>query len=376
MSTENLEAVVQKIQTEQDAQNPVPQNTLKSKAYAKIAKETMAERELAKKEVVAEKIEEAPAKEVAPEVVKAEKVEPIKAEQKPKESVQEVEKTVDKYDDIRAILNDEEVGQKDEKKSKDEKTSNPIELDSIYSNPLIEAVVAAVRNGETDLSKIAKNIGLIDANEMTIEDLVTLKAKEKGFEGEELDDAIAEELDYIEGLTRIGKKDIEQSLRAEYKNKSGDKLKSYTENINKAQQEQQQHFQKITDTADTELRQTLAELEGKKRLHMQFDKKMIEEIEKVAPLYTPPILDENGNTIGLNVQEGIDMAILRVYQKIIVKNVAASARQMGYDEAMQEVHRPNANDSSSSASPSTKEEDKGDMARDYYANKHKKKTTF
>lgn len=216
-----------------------------------------------------------------------------------------------------------------------------IPIDPVYEHPLVKAIAESVKNGITDISQIVKSLGVIpDAQALSIADLYREKAVSLGIDGDQLETAVAQQLDYFENLTPIQKIEEERKLRSSIEEKTKEKLVQYTNNVTASQQQEQERLAKIAESANETLRQTISQKVGKLHNSLRIDENMAKALQEVAPLYAMPILD-NGKVVGYDVEKGFDLAVYAMYGKEMQRSLYNYARQQGYDEAIQDKLRPN-----------------------------------
>lgn len=100
-------------------------------------------------------------------------------------------------------------------KKLDEYNALAEKLKQYESNPLLKAMDVGA-----DLKEIAKKIIGVDASKMTVEQLYEAKLKQEfGLEGQDLSEAVAEEVAALEGKSKLEKLRIEKELRSEVESK-------------------------------------------------------------------------------------------------------------------------------------------------------------
>lgn len=272
---------------------------------------------------------------------------------------------LDDYEkDFISFLNDDEASyeetglrgeapdEREEKKKYQEIESKLQEYETTLSDPLIAAFAEFVKSGNTDVNEFAKQVGEFSVGEMDIEDMYRARAVEMGFEGDDLDDAVMEQLDKYNSMTRLERKDEENKLKSLYKSQSAERLKSFTEKITNQKLEEQQRMNEIASKADKELDEVLNKMKGQRWKSLLIDESMANNIKETIPAMAPLMaqLDDKNRLTGFDVKEGIEMAIWKLYGKQLLKSTFDIGRTAGFDEAMKERIRPSST-TGSSASP-------------------------
>lgn len=310
---------------------------------------------------------------------KKSKQEPVQAEQQeqaPVETEKEAkvvemnqerdEHSLDDYEkDFISFLNDdeetsfEETGlrgeapdERDERRKYQEIETKLQEYENTLNDPLIAAFAEFVKSGKTDVAEFAKQVGDLSVGEMDIEDMYRARAVEMGFEGDDLDDAVMEQLDKYNSMTRLERKDEETKLKSIYKSQSAERLKSFTEKMSNEKQAEQQRMNEIASKADKELDEVLNKMKGQRWKSLLIDESMANNIKETIPAMAPLMaqLDEKNRLTGFDVKEGIEMAIWKLYGKQLLKSTFDIGRTAGFDEAMKDRIRPTTT-TGTSASP-------------------------
>lgn len=249
-------------------------------------------------------------------------------------------------------LRGEAPDEREEKKKYQEIESKLQEYENTLNDPLIAAFAEFVKSGNTDVNEFAKQVGDLSVGEMDIEDMYRARAVEMGFDGDDLDDAVMEQLDKYNSMTRLERKDEENKLKSLYKSQSAERLKSFTEKITNQKQAEQQRMNEIASHADKELDEVLNKMKGQRWKSLLIDESMANNIKETIPAMAPLMaqLDDNNRLTGFDVKEGIEMAIWKLYGKQLLKSTFDIGRTAGFDEAMKDRLRPSST-TGSSASP-------------------------
>jgi hypothetical protein len=228
------------------------------------------------------------------------------------------------------------------KKKYEELETKVKDYESILEDPLVSAFAEFIKSGNTDVNEFAKQVGALNFGELSMEDMYRMRAQEMGFEGEELEDAVFEQMDKFNSMTRLEKKDEENKLRSAYKSQSAERLKSFTERTANERNAEQQRVNKIIEAADTELDEVLNKMKGQRWKSLVIDESMANTIRETIPALAPLMgkFDQNQKLIGLDVKEGIEMAIWKLYGKQLLKSTYDIGRTSGFDEAMKDRIRP------------------------------------
>lgn len=230
------------------------------------------------------------------------------------------------------------------KKKYEELEAKLQEQEQILNDPLVSAFAEFVKSGNTDVAEFAKQVGSLNVGEMDVESMYRMRAQEMGFEGDELEDAVMEQLDKFNTMTRLEKKDEETKLRSIYKSQSAERLKSFTERIANERQAEQQRVAKVVESAESELDQVLDKMKGQRWKSLLIDESMAKTIREAIPAFAPLMgkFDENQKLVGFDVKDGIEMAIWKLYGKQLLKSTFDIGRTAGFDEAMKDRVRPTA----------------------------------
>jgi len=225
------------------------------------------------------------------------------------------------------------------------------DYEKILSDPLVSAFTEFIKSGNTDVSEFAKQVGSLNVGELDIESMYRMRAQEMGFDGEELEDAVMEQLDKFNSMTRLERKDEETKLRSTYKSQSAERLKSFTERMANERVEEQQRVSKVVETAENELDQVLDKMKGQRWKSLVIDESMTKTIRDTIPALAPLMgkFDENQRLVGFDVKEGIEMAIWKLYGKQLLKSTFDIGRTSGFEEAMKDRVRPTATPGGSTA---------------------------
>lgn len=230
------------------------------------------------------------------------------------------------------------------KKKYEELEAKLQEQEQILNDPLVSAFAEFVKSGNTDVAEFAKQVGSLNVGELDVESMYRMRAQEMGFEGEELEDAVMEQLDKFNTMTRLERKDEETKLRSIYKSQSAERLKSFTERIANDRQAEQQRVAKVVESAESELDQVLDKMKGQRWKSLLIDESMAKTIRDAIPAFAPLMgkFDENQKLVGFDVKDGIEMAIWKLYGKQLLKSTFDIGRTAGFDEAMKDRVRPTA----------------------------------
>lgn len=295
---------------------------------------------------------------------KSEQAEAPVAEEKPKMEVVKQEANDDprglsdeEREFIASISDDEEYEESSEekfigeapdtvelKKKYEELETKVKDYETILEDPLVSAFAEFVKSGNTDVNEFAKQVGALNFGELGMEDMYRMRAQEMGFDGEELDDAVFEQMDKFNSMTRLEKKDEENKLRAVYKSQSAERLKSFTERVANERSTEQQRVAQIVEKAETELDEVLNKMKGQRWKSLMIDESMANNIREAIPAFAPLMgkFDQDQKLTGFDVKDGIEMAIWKLYGKQLLKSTYDIGRTSGFDEAMKERIRPTA----------------------------------
>lgn len=211
------------------------------------------------------------------------------------------------------------------------------QVEQYENNPLIKALTLG-----KDLKEIAQKIVGNDVSKMSFKDMIAAKIKsEFNLEGEELEEAVEEEMNTFDSKSRLEKARIEKQLREELAGNEDDilkELKEYESQI-KAQQltpEQIAKNEEVIKSNDFLAIDTVAEkLVGGDVYGVEMTKEFIEETKKGYNLneLAPYINEKTGE---LNAKEFLfDKFISKNWQKI-----ADNAYEMGKKGTMKKIANP------------------------------------
>jgi hypothetical protein len=221
------------------------------------------------------------------------------------------------------------------------------QVEQYENNPLIKALTLG-----KDLKEIAQKIVGNDVSKMSFKDMIAAKIKsEFNLEGEELEEAIEEEINIFDGKSRLEKARMEKQLREEMAGNEDDilkELKEYESQI-KAQQltpEQIAKNEEVIKSNDFLAIDTVAEkLVGGDVYGVEMTKEFIEETKKGYNLneLAPYINEKTGE---LNAKEFLfDKFISKNWQKI-----ADNAFEMGKKGTMKKIANPDGSNRGNSPS--------------------------
>ncbi len=236
----------------------------------------------------------------------------------------------------------EVVAAKDDYKEKYETVQAKVkEYESTLSHPLIEALSEYIKAGNEDITEFAKQVGGVDPTTLKIDDLFRMQGIEEGFEGEDLEDAIAAEMEAFESLTPIARRAKEKELRSLYKSSADERLKNFSASIKEKNAAEQSKYMEMEQAANIELNEITEKMKGQKWKSILVDEAMINQIRQVVPTLAVALgkFDDNRNFVGFDIKEGIDMAMWKLYGKQLLKSTFDIGRTSGFDEAMKERTR-------------------------------------
>jgi hypothetical protein len=221
------------------------------------------------------------------------------------------------------------------------------QVEQYENNPLIKALTLG-----KDLKEIAQKIVGNDVSKMSFKDMIAAKIKsEFNLEGEELEEAVEEEMNTFDSKSRLEKARIEKQLREELAGNEDDilkELKEYESQI-KAQQltpEQIAKNEEVIKSNDFLAIDTVAEkLVGGDVYGVEMTKEFIEETKKGYNLneLAPYINEKTGE---LNAKEFLfDKFISKNWQKI-----ADNAFEMGKKGTMKKIANPDGSNRGNSPS--------------------------
>lgn len=179
---------------------------------------------------------------------------------------------------------------------------------------------------------------------MSVEDLYKMELEGEGLTGDDLEEALLEQMEAYEGMTRRDKIREEKALKAQHSSLAEKKISEYTANITAQSQEQLALQEKYTQAADHTMRQLVDKYKGKFFKNLKLDDGMLEKLQEVTPLYTPATYDDAGNFAGYDVETGFKNAACAMYGDTILKATYNAGMTSGYEKWKHETARPNRND--------------------------------
>jgi len=208
-------------------------------------------------------------------------------------------------------------------------------------HPMVEAMTAFIEAGGEDFTDFAKQIGILDTANLSVEEMYRMEAKALGFEGEELEEAVQESLSDFEGLTKIQKKQKEVELRDKHKPKTSEKLTAFTKKITEERQKLIEQDNQASAKAVADLEKVTSSMIDKQYKGLLLTKEMIDRVKDVVPTLAPMIQmrDAQGNLTGYDVKRGVNLAILELYEKQLLKSTYNLGRVAAAEEFWSERNR-------------------------------------
>jgi len=320
--------------------------------------ETLAEAVEAKKET--------PKTEEKPKVAEAEK----KTVGRPKKKVEEPlveevevaaeEKEVEITAEMQALIDEygsEEAAEAAVEAEKDELSPELKQeyeyLKEVVSDPFVSSYLEWKKAGGSNPKDFIKELGITGV-ERGIEDYVRVEAISLGLEGDDLEEAIASEIDRYNDLSVIQ----QRKRLKEYKDADVSSLDEKIKSFSGEQSAKAKQMQIVQQSASEQLTQEVEKLKGKTYKGLLIDEPMAKQIQKDAPLFSTAILDEKGALVRFDVEKGIRAAIYLNYEKKILKETYNLGRTAAAKEFALKRHRPNADtlSASNTAAPTADEE--------------------
>ncbi len=312
--------------------------------------------------------------EVKPEVdASEEKIEKIIGETKAPEVVAEAKPTIsDKqreainyFKEEEPTVTKEEIEAAPVSKQYEEAKVKLTEYESLLKNPLVEAMVEFTKSGKSDPLEFMREIGVVDAAKLSVEEMFKMKAQKLGFEGDELTEAVEEDMLKFDSMTKTEKREYESKLRDTYKAQTSDKLKSYTEKLLQERQRTAELDERVSQKAEQDLNTMMSDLLKKETYKgLPLTQEMIDQVKKLVPTYAPVIarFDESGNLTKYDIEDGADTIMWKLYGKQMLRNAFLSGRLDASEEFHAERTRVNPNNTPS-ASPAVAGESKQEAVK-------------
>ncbi len=246
---------------------------------------------------------------------------------------------------------DKNVSKKDDKDYEKEISTYKSKVDEyelILNDDYVKAIVEFRKTGGTDLSELNNYLGIVNTDKITIEDFYKTKAAEQGLKGDELTDAVDESVDRYKSLPKIDQAEILNNFKNTLKNKTEEKLKSFSEK----NQEYMRENERIQANSISEFKKQVTSLVGKKWRGLLID----EDMGKVllnTPDYSTPVVNDKGRIVDYDVKHGVEMAIYAKFGKKLLQAQYKIAKINAYDKLIEERNRPSENMSSNQIVVST-----------------------
>jgi len=208
-------------------------------------------------------------------------------------------------------------------------------LKAVADDPIIQAINAHKQSGK-ELKDFFKEVGIVDIDKVKVEDIVREQAKALGLEGDDLEEAVTEELD--KDRTRFEKAQWEKKLKDEYLKTQNDKYAEYASKFKSAEANYSKENEEIT-----KINEEASILIDQKVTSGEIDEETAWEIAR------NPVLKYNdkGEFKGYDIETAIKrVQITKNYDKLI-----AEAEDRGYQAALKARFNPSVNAPASHASP-------------------------
>ena len=281
-----------------------------------------------------------------PEVIKVEE-----ASAAPKEEAgTEAKKEDESVSEFRRLLTEEPAAEPADKVAPavqvDPELSKKAELlDKITKDPLVDAILKWRETGGHDISEFVERLGVKPQNK-TIEDYYLQSAKDLGLQGEELQEAVQEQMTSYEGMSKMDRIKVLNQFKESERLKADERVKSFSVDLGS----EAEYQAKISREADIKLETEMKSMVGKKIMGLQIDEPIAQAIMRDAPIYAPMIFDA-GKPIGYDVKAGIDIAFWKNYGKRVASESYKLGKSDGAEEVLLGRHRPELNSSSGNAAP-------------------------
>lgn len=245
---------------------------------------------------------------------------------------------------------EDKVGSDDEKKVKEphKPTEKELAYDELISDSFMSSYLEWKKSGGQNPKDFIKELG-ITSKDKTIEDYIRDEAKVQGFSDDELEDIIKDELDEFNTLSELNKRKKLNSYKEHDKGQFDEKIKSFSN----SQKEKLDNMERVKNASVEKLKAEVGKLNGAKFKGMLIDEPMAEQIMKDAPIYSPPIFDDNGAVSHYDVEKGILSAIAINYLPKLLKETYNLGRTAEAKKYVKERHRPNADSVTSPAMSAT-----------------------
>lgn len=218
-------------------------------------------------------------------------------------------------------------------KEKQENTNRIVqEYDSILKDPLIASIIEAKKAGK-DVLSVIEEIKPVDYKNMSEQQLVDLKFKKLGLDGEDLKDAI----DDFNSQPKWKRVEELNNMRTSLNSEQDERLKGYRHSVNANSQKQNEVFKKY----EQELNIYSNDLVGKEVNGITITKEIADGVKNNAQTsFFKSLFNEDGSW---NAERIFNLSLLDGNIKKIVKTNVDKARNRGKGEILNSITRPDAN---------------------------------
>ena len=206
-------------------------------------------------------------------------------------------------------------------------------FDEMLSDPLVEAIVTAKKNGKDPLT-IIKDLQPLDVNSISEETLYEMSLKNEGLK----EDEISTEMEAFNALTPLAKKRTVKEFRQELSKKDSEKLSKYIVD----NRQNLQNMDKIAERYNEEKNQFFDTLKDKEYMGIKITPSIASEVEKMMDTGIS-LFKEDGS---FDVKKAFDLHLWNSQKSLIMKNAVSKAKSEGREEIIKEYARPSREDGS------------------------------
>jgi hypothetical protein len=202
------------------------------------------------------------------------------------------------------------------------------------SDPTVLAIIDAKKSGK-EVTEVLKDIIGVDYDKMSSEEIYTLDLKKKGFNDEEIQEA----LELFNEKSNVQKKLETINLKESFKAEQKAKLSQYENKVQSQEATPQENpRERNIKKAESDL-ETLSSLDGKEYLGVTLTKDIIESVKDA--INNKFVIGDEDN--GFDINASFDHHFKAMYTPLIVKANVQKAKTETKEAALNEITRPDKN---------------------------------
>lgn len=218
--------------------------------------------------------------------------------------------------------------------------------DEIEKDPLSKAFIEFRKKGGSDINQFVKELGIVDVERMTPEQIFEADTKSLGLS----EDGLAEEMERFNSLSEAQKLRETNPIKKQMIQDRDEKIKTFSAGVNKEAQAQEAFMNEAASVGKKVLGETLSKMEGKKYKGLLITSEMANEIKDYVSNNTVPKI-ENGKFTGYDIEKSVRMAVLDKYEKQLLMANHQMGKTFGMDKALKLRLRPNRVESGTGGTP-------------------------